>query len=128
VSVRTRADWLNEIVAAGEPPVVLIDFDGVIHHYEKWDGPVARGRLIAGVEDGLTRLRLAGVSLEIYSTRPRRNVLEFLRAHNLDEHFDRVRDGKPYYVAFFDDRAHHVRPNAPDGLSTAVARWLETTQ
>lgn len=114
------------ILDEGKPRTVLVDFDGVIHDYTRgWTGPYPEGRLLHGVDRALVNLKDAGARVEIYSTRPAARILEFLESNHVAHLVDDVRDGKPYYVAFFDDRAWHVRPSSRYGLLRSVDRWLD---
>lgn len=111
----------------GKPTTVLVDFDGVIHDYSSgWTGPVPTGRLLPGARAALKKLKAAGAEIVVYSTRPERFIRAFLDVHGLVDLVDDVKDGKPYYVAFFDDRAHHVMPSRRNGFLRAVERWLGT--
>ena len=109
---------------AGKPRTVCVDFDAVLHTYTHWTGPDATGRPVDGAADGLRLLRQIGARVEIFTTRPEKNTREWLDRHGLSECVSQVRDGKPYYVAFFDDRAYNVAPNRPHGLGDAVRAWL----
>jgi len=108
----------------GKPVTVVLDFDGVIHTYEGWNGPEAKGGLIRGVHTALMKLKQSGARVEIFSTRPKENIRTFIEENGLDSLIDEIRDGKPYYVAFFDDRAHNVPCNKPWGLYESVMDFL----
>ena len=116
---------LNYTMDAGKQPTVCLDFDGVIHDYsDGWLGPVPTGGILPGAADAMREIKRAGIRLEIFSTRPKDNIVAFLKNHAIEDLVDEVRDGKPYYIAFFDDRAYHVEPNRGNGLSAAVLRWM----
>lgn len=110
----------------GKPVTVCVDFDGVIHQYDNWNGPVPTGEPIPGCRLALQRLRENGATVEVFSTRPAIHIKAWLAKHGLDNLVAAVRDGKPYYVAFFDDRAHNVPTNTPGGLLDAVDHYLAT--
>lgn len=110
---------------ANKIPTVVLDFDGVIHDYsDGWQGPEPTGTLIRGAYNAIIQLKAAGVRVEIFSTRPKANIEAFLKRFAMQHLVDEVRDGKPYYIAFFDDRAHHVPSSKPYGLKRQVEKWL----
>lgn len=102
----------------GMPRTLCVDFDAVLHEYHGWNGPVARGNPIPGAFATLDAMRQQGYRIEVFSTRPASNIRAWLEHTGGVEHVDLIRDGKPYYLGFFDDRAHNVTPNSPNGL-----RW-----
>lgn len=104
-------------------PRVLVDFDAVLHYYEKWDGPEAKGSPITGIDEALAVLQHLGIKPDIFTTRPAKYVDAWLRKHRLRSKFGLIIDEKPYYLAFFDDRAHNVKPNEAMGLYDAITRW-----
>lgn len=114
----------------GKQAVVCVDFDGVLHEYYRWNGNRATGSLIPGAIAAIDTLKRFGFRVEIFSTRKRRFIKRWLQseAPALLPLIDRIRSGKPYYFAFFDDRAHNVPSNEPYALQQKVLEWLESLQ
>lgn len=110
------------VMDAGKEPTVCVDFDGVIHNYAGWNGPEPTGEPIPGAKEAIRSLRGRGLRVEIFSTRPRENIQTWLTRYGIE--VDDVRDGKPYYIAFFDDRAHNVPVNRSYGLVESIEKWL----
>lgn len=131
--MNTRGTPLFDEKARGFEPdfsgqTVAVDFDAVLHPYKEWDGPEARGGPpIAGARKALVKLRAAGHPVLVFTSRPKTDVVAWLAAHDLLDLVDTIQDGKPLYVALFDDRAHNVEPNKPHALLRAVHRYLHKT-
>lgn len=109
----------------GKPATVLVDFDGVIHQYERWDGSKPKNAAVVGAYEGLCLLRDRGIKPDIYTSRPIRYIDAWLRHYKLRSLVGRIIGRKPYYVAFFDDRAFNVKSNEAYGLHAAVSGWLK---
>lgn len=102
-----------------------VDFDKVVHAYEGWTGPEAKGDPIPGARAALRRLQDAGYRVVIYSTRPAEPIEDWLAEHGMDDVVDEVVDGKPFYEVLFDDRARYVQGNHSHALQLAVDAFLE---
>lgn len=105
---------------------IAIDFDGVLHQYDKFEDP-PRGKPIRGVREALKRLTSLGYQLVVFTARPLPGTVEWLDFHELRVFFAQVTNRKtPDLIAFFDDRGWHVESNQPNALTNAVDLFLES--
>lgn len=108
-------------------PAILLDFDGVIHYYEKCEGGIPRGAAIHGIQEAVQLITNGlGIKPDIFSTRPAPAIHKWLVEKRLRNKFGRIIDEKPYYLAFFDDRAYNVRPNESFGLYDSIMQFAKT--
>ena len=92
---------------------VCFDFDGVIAKYEGWKGFDVLGEPNLAVIQVINDLRLQGIYVIIWTTRPDTPILrEWLKKNNVtydsinsNSHNPPTTSSKPIYHAFVDDRA-----------------------
>ncbi len=53
----------------GGEHIIALDFDGVIHNYTEWTGPMPTGEPVPGALETIQWLQQAGYALFIFSTR-----------------------------------------------------------
>jgi len=84
---------------------VGVDFDGVLHTYHGWTGPVADGEPTRDARRLLTDLRDMGCIPVVFSTRGARYVWEWLQKFSLDSLVEDVTSVKwKEFMCFIDDR------------------------
>ena len=106
-------------------PIVLVDFDGVIHKLGKWDGPKAKGDEIEGAREALKMLRERGCWVTVFSARNTKRVYEWLEGHEMLQFVHEVTNIKiPGHTVIFDDSAITIARNKPHALEHAVQKWL----
>jgi len=71
------AEQLNWRIAVAEDNnrIISLDFDGVIHNYLEWDGPVPTGEPVPGALETIWWLLNAGYKVFILSTRAHENPM-----------------------------------------------------
>jgi hypothetical protein len=70
---------------------IAIDFDGVIHSYEKgWDDGSIYGHLVPGAKDFIFRMQAHGYAVFILSTRPAHDIVSWMRTICPELDFDVV--------------------------------------
>ncbi len=67
------AEEINWRLTVAEPDggerIIALDFDGVIHNYTEWTGPMPTGEPVPGALETIQWLQQAGYALFIFSTR-----------------------------------------------------------
>lgn len=92
-------------------PVIAVDFDGTLCHYDEWLGPTTVGVPITGALDFLRDLHAAGFAVWIFSARAASiegidAIYEWLLDHQVQHLVDGVTHEKHYrFYRFVDDRA-----------------------
>lgn len=85
-------------------PAVLCDFDGVIHRYSRgWADGTAYDEPMPGARQALQDITDAGYEVWIFSTRDRKQIIDWLTAHDFPPY--PVTNEKRVAVAIIDDRA-----------------------
>lgn len=98
------------------PPIVAIDFDGVIHKHGPWTGEEPTGPPVKGIREFVAWLkhpdrhgappegyRIVVFSCRALTLRGRRGIEAWLRLHGID--VDEVTCIKPHAILYIDDRA-----------------------
>jgi len=119
----------------GKTIKIAIDFDGVIHDYQTWEG-IGRipGDPIEGSKDGIRQLIESGYDVYIYSTRcdetiGREAIRGWLERHGFPEvniwgeKEDQRKVVKPHFHVFIDDRGYRFEGNWAD-----VVGWVLRNQ
>ncbi len=89
---------------------VAVDFDGVIHSYEKgWQDGSIYGTPVEGAFEHICKIRSRGYNVVIFSARPKEQIGEWLLNNwpRVPPYGDipEVVNEKPLAVAYIDDRA-----------------------
>jgi len=93
------------------PPIVCVDFNGVLDAYTGWRGDEHFDPPREGAREFLAALRQRGYRIIIFTTRYDRDVWRWVDTHALRELVDEVTDRKPAAHVFVDDRAVCFRGN-----------------
>ena len=108
------------------PPIVCVDFNGVLDSYTGWHGPQHFDPPRDGARTFLQALVSRGFSVVVFTTRYPDDVWRWLREHRLDQFVADVTDRKPAAHVFVDDRAVCFRGSFHETLAdidTFVAHW-----
>lgn len=85
-------------------PTLLVDFDGVIHHYSKgWHDGTAYDGPMPGAKRALFELENAGYEVIIFSTRDADQIRAWMNIHGFPPY--RITNVKEPAIAIIDDRA-----------------------
>lgn len=85
-------------------PTIAIDFDGVLHSYEKgWQGGIIYGTLVQGAKEALDVLR-EGYEIVVFTSRDDLENVENWLFKQLGYRVA-VTNTKPIALAYIDDRA-----------------------
>lgn len=95
---------------------VAVDFDGVLHQYTGWKGEACFEGSYPWARELLTKLRDAGFSVVVYSTRDPVRIMEWLNERDLRHLVVSVSREKPMAVAYLDDRAVRFNPKDLDSV------------
>jgi len=109
---------------------VVVDLDATLANYEGWDihGEFP-GDPREDVVDGLRRLKAAGWSVGIYSTRNTTVIQQWVQKHNLSNLIDFINDNpnqpdgcahKPIAHTYIDDRSARYNGNNMNELVDAI--------
>lgn len=89
-------------------PTLLVDFDGVIHHYSKgWHDGTAYDGPMPGALEALMALTERGYEVVIFSTRDAQQIRDWFLKHRFP--IFRVTNVKEPALAIIDDRAIEFR-------------------
>lgn len=83
-------------------PRIALDFDGVLHAYTGWNGPVPTGKPIEGALDACVEL-MKKFEVIIFTTRDAEKTSFWLRKHGFPAL--KVTNTKPICILLVDDRA-----------------------
>lgn len=83
-------------------PRIALDFDGVLHRYTGWNGPVPTGEPIPGALEACVEL-MKKFQLVIFTTRDAEKTSFWLRKHGFPAL--EVTNTKPICILLVDDRA-----------------------
>ena len=104
-------------------PCVCLDFDGVIHAYERWTGKTdIPNPPVDGIEEFLQTLKNRGYDIAVVSARAdeeagRLAIIQWMKAHGLYDYVWRVSDAKPAAVAYVDDRGVRFNGDFAEALA-----------
>lgn len=91
-------------------PCVCLDFDGVIHAYERWTGKAdIPNPPVKGIEGFMRELKELGYDIAVCSSRAseesgRIAIIQWMKKYDLYKYVWCVSDVKPPAVAYVDDR------------------------
>lgn len=89
---------------------LAIDFDGVIHSYNKrWTGDIPEDLPMEGVKEALKELKENGWRLVILSTRKIRFIKDWLIKYKLDQYIDDITNEKIPAKVYIDDRGYRFK-------------------
>ncbi len=99
-------NWLQKLA---DPETAAIDFDGVLHEYQEWDGPVPKNKPVEGALDFINKVIDMGYEVVIHSARAstkrgREGIRRWLKEYNFPK--IKVTHKKPHAEVYVDDRAY----------------------
>lgn len=83
---------------------ICVDFDGVLHRYEGWTGPVPKNEPVACALEAI-KILAEKYRVVVFTTRGQFETVEWLRLHGFYDYIDFVTDKKPPCVCIVDDLA-----------------------
>mgnify|MGYP001168453022 CR=1 FL=1 len=83
---------------------VAIDFDGVLHRYDGWEGADHFNDPVPGAREFLAELRARGYRIVVWTARPFAGIQEWLVQHGMSGLVAEITDRKVPAVAYIDDR------------------------
>lgn len=116
-------------------PIIAVDFDGTIAHYQGWAGRGVFLPPLPGAAEGLRALRAQGWNIVVFTCRTEEDELRaYLNAHQIP--FDNINvgldpamecSGKVYADVYLDDRAVTFRGWA-EAPAAVLDRYNELAQ
>ncbi len=113
------------------PKTIAIDFDGVIHEFENWEGHTKFNNMIPGAKEAIDKLiDELGYTIIIYTCRSRIDAVKsFLKRHGIRYHYinenpyqpEDVSPAKMFADLYIDDRAIQFR-NWQQALNDIILR------
>lgn len=108
----------------------VVDFDGTIATYDKWEGEDVYGELIPDAKSALEELKVWGWRIIVFTTRGNDDgVVEWLKSNkvpfdgvNSTDHNPPGTSHKPIGMVYFDDRDAHVVGKKPYNWVKAMKR------
>jgi len=88
-------------------PVIAVDFDGVLNHYNGWTGQYQRYDIRSGAKEFLAGIKNLGYNIVIFTARPSENLEDVrgqLTEHGMDVYVSMITNVKPPAIVYIDDR------------------------